>query len=210
MTVAGADPSAHKVIKLDLSKTIVVAGTVPPAAASSNTLGLAFSAAGITLGKSTAKITPGSDHRFSASFNTSGSKYLVAGRATGEVTLRTNTTTNAHQKFAAKATQAPLATIPGAVGLASIFFMAGYPGSVLRGMRRGRRRLSGIIALTLLGALFGLAAVAGVWLGMAKEPVIATLVVSILLGALGGLAAGFGGLQWGKRRRPRKVQAAAA
>jgi hypothetical protein len=208
VTVAGVDVSAGKVIKVDLSKPLVVAGTLPPAAASSNNLRLAFSAAGITLGKSTAKFTPGADHRFSANFNTSGSKYLVAGRATGEVTFLKDTATTAHRKFATKSTQAPLATIPGAVGLASLFFLAGYPGSVLRGMRRGRRRSSGLIALTLLGALFGLAAVAGVWLGAAKEPVVATLVVSIVLGALGGLAAGFGGLQWGKRRRPRRVQAA--
>ena len=209
ITVAGADPSAGKVIKVDLSKPIVVAGTLPSTATSSNSLRLAFSAAGITLGQSTAKFTTGSDHRFSASFNTSGSRYLVAGRATGEVTLLTGSVTTAQQKFAAKATQAPLATFPGAVGLATILFLAGYPGSVLRGMRRGRRRVSGNIALTLLGGLFGLAAVAGVWLGAAKEPVIATLVVAILVGALGGLVAGFGGLQWGKRRRPQRVQAAA-
>src|SRR5207302_9068360 len=107
-----------------LSKPIVVAGTLPSTATSSNSLRLAFSAAGITLGQSTAKFTPtGSDHRFSASFNTSGSRYLVAGRATGEVTLLTGSVTTAQQKFAAKATQAPLATFPGAVGLATISFL---------------------------------------------------------------------------------------
>ena len=52
ITVAGADPSAGKVIKVDLSKPIVVAGMLPPTATSSNSLRLAFSAAGITLGRS--------------------------------------------------------------------------------------------------------------------------------------------------------------
>jgi serine/threonine-protein kinase len=205
VTVNGIDVASGRAAKLDLSKPIVVAGKVPKAVPA-DALKLGFSAAGISLGTATSKITPAPDHTFSASFNTSGSRYLMAGRATGEVSVLAGPATVAHQSFEVRSTQSPLATIPGAVSIASLLFIAGYPNSVLRAMRRGRRRSSGVVAFVLLGALFGVAAVVAAWLTSTKEPTLGTAVVCMVVGALAGVATGLGGLQLGRRRKPIALQ----
>jgi serine/threonine-protein kinase len=209
VTLNGADIASGHLPKLDLSKPIVVAGKVP-AGASADAVKLGFSAAGISLGEATDKLTPNPDGTFSSTFNTSGSKLLLAGRATGKVTFAKAATTVAHRSFEVQSKQSPLATIPGAVTIASLLFIAGYPNSVMRGMRRGRRKASGVVAFAFLGALFGLAVVIAAWLSSAKEPVVGTLAACIAVGILGGLALGFAGLQLGRRRKPMPIEAALA
>jgi hypothetical protein len=206
VTVAGVDPTAGSLITVDLAQPVTVNGTLPATAAGANELSLGFSAAGVSLGKAKAPITPTPNGQFSATFKTSGSQYLVAGRATGEVAILKGATTAAHQSFAVKSKQSPWTTIPGAVGIASLLFIAGYPGSLLRAMRRGRKRASGVVGFVVLGGIFGVFAVVGAWLAASKEPVVTTLAVAMLVGAVAGIFAGLGGLQLARRRRPVDLQ----
>jgi len=206
VTVAGVDPTTDAVAKIDLDQPIVVAGTLPQSAASANQVALGFSAAGVSLGQAKTPITPGPDGKFSATFKTSGSKYLIAGRATGKVELNHDASVLANQSFGAKSTQPAYLTVPGVIMIASLLFIAGYPASILRGMRRGRKKVTGTVGLTILGGLFGVFVVCGMWLFGGKEPVSGTLAASVVVGMLGGFAAGLGGLQLGRRRRPVQVQ----
>jgi serine/threonine-protein kinase len=206
VTVAGVDPTSGRLITVDLSQPVTVNGTLPQTAAGANELSLGFSAGGVSLGKAKATIAPTPNGQFSATFKTSGSQYLVAGRATGEVAIVKGASTAAKQSFAVKSKQSPWTTIPGAVGIASLLFIAGYPNSLLRAMRRGRKRASGVLGFIVLGGLFGVFAVVGAWLAASKEPVLTTLAASVLVGAVAGVFAGLGGLQLARRRKPVDLQ----
>ena len=80
-------------------------------------------------------------------------------------------------------------------------FVLAYAESLLRSLRRGRKRVTGTVGLVIIGALTGVAAVIVSWLIGRAEPVPATTVVCVLLGAVAGGAAAVAAVRVSYRRR---------
>lgn len=197
VTVNGVDPAIGQVVPADLERPVTVAGT----AADATGVRLSFTVAGIPLGSARSETVPGPDGRFSAQVDASGSRYLVAGRATAELTLEGPDPGPLRQAFAVRSTQPPLLTAPGAAGLGLALFAIAYAESLLRSLRRGRKRVSGTAGMVTVGAVFGLAAVTFAWLVAAREPVPATVGACALFGSGAGLAAAQAAIIASHRRR---------
>ena len=92
--------------------------------------------------------------------------------------------------------------MPGGVGIALTLFVLAYAESLLRSLRRGRKRVTATIGMAVIGALLGVTMVVGVWLVARQEPVVATVAVCAALGMVGGAGGG--------HRRPTGSASAAA
>jgi hypothetical protein len=206
VTVAGVDPTAGKVVHLDLAKPIRVAGTLPATAAGADTVKLSFVAADIELGAASVPLTAGPDGRFVAYFRTTGGRYLVTGRATGKVSLLAGASSRARQFFTVRSDQWSLATIPAIVTIFSLYSLFGRITWLMRSMRRGRRRRSGPVRMAFLGAVGGVALVLVAWIAGRSEPLLATAGVAALLGAVAGLTAGLGAVAVADARAARAAE----
>jgi double zinc ribbon protein len=200
LAVAGVDPTAGKVVRLDLSKPIKVAGTLPAVAAGVDTVRLSFVAADIELGTASVPLVAGPDGRFVTYFRTTGGRYLVTGRATGEITLLAGASNRARQFFTVRSDQWSIATIPAVVTIFSLYSLLARITWLLRSLRRGRRRRSGPVRMAFLGALGGVALVLVAWIAGGTEPLVATAGVAALLGACAGLTAALGAVAVGEDR----------
>ena len=105
---------------------------------------------------------------------------------TGEVKLTGASQDKGAQEFAVETAQSPFLSLPGAVGIGLALFVLAYAESLLRSLRRGRRKVTAPIGLTIIGAVGGLAAVIISWLAGAAEPTTPTVLVCALLGAGAG------------------------
>jgi hypothetical protein len=98
--------------------------------------------------------------------------------------------------------------LPGAVAIASALFLAAYSESVLRLVRRGRRRRTGVATLVVLGGPLGCAVGLLAALVAGREPGVPTMVLAGLAGGGAGLAAGRAGVAVGRFRRLARARAA--
>jgi serine/threonine-protein kinase len=98
-----------------------------------------------------------------------------------------------------------LLTVPGGVALALLLVVFAYAESILKSMRRGRKRVSGPPGLAIVGALAGVLAVAAAWVAGDVEVTRSSLVVCALLGAASALAAAWGARRLSRRRPVRRL-----
>ncbi len=188
--VAGVDAASGTPVHLDLSKPFSVAGT----SAVPGRVVVRFSALGIPLGSGSARISPrhagaatssaAGTRRFVVSVDASGARYLAVGLVTGEVILPNGAT----HRFPVVPTGSAWLSVPGAVGIALVLFVIAYAESLLRSLRRGRKRITGTVDMVGVGVLFGVAAVWLAWLSGISQPLITTTAVCAVLGAGAGLA----------------------
>jgi serine/threonine-protein kinase len=204
VTIAGIDPATARVVRLDLSKPIPIAGTLPPSAAQADSVKLTFKASDVELGSAAAGIVPTPDGTFSATFKTSGGRYLLAGKAAAQLEFLRGEGTAAHQNFVVRSTQWALATIPAIVSLVGMWALLNRIGWIWRAMYKGRRRRFGPLRLAGLGALAGAVLVGIAWLVLARAPMLSTVVVCAALGAAAGLCGGMAALYLGDQRRARR------
>ena len=87
-----------------------------------------------------------------------------------------------------------------------LLFVIAYAESLLRSLRRGKRTTTGVVGLTLVGALFGVDLVGIAWVLAKQVPTVTTLVACAVVGAGAGLAVALGGVRIGRRRRFRRIQ----
>jgi hypothetical protein len=208
VTVAGVPVTPKSVLTLDLSQPVSITGALPDAAAGADKVKLAFTAGGLTVGSAEGPLSAGSGGQFSSSLDLSSYKYIVGGRTVAQLSLEANGVAKATTSFKAKAKQSSLLTAPGAIAIAAVLFAVAYAESLLRALRRRRKRITGPIGLVLVGALVGLIAVVWAWLIASVDPTTTSLVVCAVIGAGSGLAAGIAGVRIGKYRRQRRRAAA--
>ncbi|QLY30249.1 protein kinase [Nocardia huaxiensis] len=183
--VAGVDPAVGTPVELDLSKAvpITVSGVDADSARLSwNVLGQRVGGAETPLQGETAVPVP-------------LSPYVAAGDLTGELTLSRNGSEVAAYRFGVRSTQRSVTTaLAAGIVLLALFALA-YAESNARSLRRGSARFAATVGLTVSAGLLGVAAMGVSWILFGHEPTVTTLV----LGAVGGAAAGFA-LAMGCRR----------
>ena len=157
-------------VELDLAEPVTVAGTLPAGAAPDAGVALELSALGIPLGSASTTAQASDGGSFTATLDATGSRYLVAGRATAEVIVRNGNETVDRRTFPVTSTQSPLLTAPGLAGIVLVLFVFGYAESLLRSRRRGRKAISATAGMLVIGALAGAAAVVAAWLAGGDEP----------------------------------------
>jgi double zinc ribbon protein len=202
LTVAGVDPTLGQPVTIDLSNPTRVEGAIPPGAAGADSVRLGFKVAGIDLGAATVPIVIQQDGRFVTYFrNSGGGRYLIAGDTTGEVALVEGAATLQSQTFDAHVEHRSLLTLPLIITLVGIYSLFWRVTSLLRSLRRGRRRRTGPLRLGLLGAVGGCAMVVIAWILGIHEPTVPSIVLSAAFGAAAGVCAGLSALALGDRRR---------
>ncbi|MFN2504418.1 MAG: protein kinase [Acidimicrobiales bacterium] len=196
--VAGVDAAAGAVA-LDLADVVIVEGRLPGGVP--DQVRLALSIGGIGVGSASGTTELGADGSFRAVVDLAGSRYVAAGRTTGQLDLLSGGRSVGSRSFAVRSTRSGPLSLPGAVGIAALLFLVAYAESVLRLLRRGRRRRTGVATLVLLGGPLGCAVALVAALLAGREPGLLTMVLAGLAGGGAGLAAGRAGVSVGRFRR---------
>lgn len=202
VTIAGTDPTTGHAVIIDMSKPVEVkvAASAPP----SDQVKLSLNLAGHAVTSATAPVTPGGPQ---VGLNVSG-HYLLSGRYTGQVTLSNRATgvTAATYTFKTQTSQSGFESIAGLLPFLLFLFVLAYAESLMRSLRRGKRLVSSVIGLTIIGALIGVDVVGLVWVLAHRQPTITGVIVCAILGAASGFAAGLGGSRVGRQRRYKRAQ----
>ncbi|MEY2566123.1 MAG: hypothetical protein QOE35_652 [Actinomycetota bacterium] len=207
ITVAGADPSAGTLMTLDFAKPFTLTGRIPPNAAGANQLKLSFSTAGVPLGTGGTKLALNPDGTFTSSVDATVTRYLMSGKSTGKVRyIGPDGATLATREFEAASTQKWYLTAPFWLAVLVLVMSLSYSESILRTLRRGRKRVPGVIGLTVLGVPVGLAISAMAWGVLNREPTKATVAATVAFACAGGLVGAWGGIQSGRRRRSKREE----
>lgn len=147
-----------------------------------------FSVAGIPLGSAEGKVVI-VESGTSAQIDARSLEYFLAGETRGEVVVKGGPNQQP-VVFTAKTTQNSFLTVPGIASIALLLFAAAYMEATMRSMRRGRRKMGGVIELAVLGGIVGATLLLLSWLVQAKSPTIAGLGACALLGTAAGAALG--------------------
>jgi serine/threonine-protein kinase len=135
-----------------------------------------------------------------------GGHYLLSGSYTGTVTLLHQGQVTATYAFKTHTSQSGFESIAGAIPFLLFLFVLAYVESLLRSLRRGKRTITSIAGLTIIGALVGIDLVGLVWVLAKHDPTVATLIVCAVLGAASGFTAGLGAARVGRQRRYKRAQ----
>jgi serine/threonine-protein kinase len=181
LTVGSA--SAAGPVAVDLTRDFALAGAGAPAGAGPLTARLTLSAAGIPLGESTAPTTAAGKGWRATVKPPPYARWVAGGAITGEVTLTRGGATTS-QQFTVQPDQTPLLSVMGAGSILLILFALAYLESVVRSLRRGRRRHTGPVLAAGTGLLFG----AAVWMLasvlLLQVPAAGTGMACAILGAI--------------------------
>lgn len=200
VSIGGVDVAAGERIELDLSEDLTVRVTDDALAAAVDVVELELGYAGIPVATSSALLRDGE-----ATLDPGIAQRTVGGSASGTLRLLTGTGVEAEQELAVDASQARYVTAPFVLGvLVLLLALANLEGS-LKPLRSGRRRLLSTLGAFLWGALggAGLVLVAGA-LGL-SEPTLPAIIVTAILGALGGVASATARIGLVRRARVRRA-----
>ena len=201
VAVGGIDPTSGHVVPVDLTNPVPIATS--PTAPQADHVRLALSLLGrrVTSG---AALMPATGAR-TATVNLGG-HFLLGGAFTGTISLLHQGRTVGTYDFGVRTTQSAFASVSGAAPFLLFLFLLAYAESFLRSLRRGKRSVTAVPGLTVIGALFGADVVGLVWVLAKHRPTLAALVACAVLGAAAGLAAGLGGARIGRQRRYKRAQ----
>jgi len=199
----GLDPSSGQVIPVNLAQSVTVSGVLPAAARAANQVQLSFSVAGIPLGHLSSPFTANPSGQFTAALTSTSARYLVASQTPTKLRFLSGSTVVAQDSFLLRSHQSPFLSVPGAVAIALVLFVAAYIESLLRTLRRQRKKVSAYVGLAILGGLVGVTAVVWAWLIAATQPSSTSFVACAVIGAAGGVAAALAAARMGLRRRMR-------
>jgi len=204
--VAGVDPARAGTVELDLADLVTIEGG--PRSGSPDRVRVALSMGGIGLGSAEGRTEVQPDGSFRATVDLADMRYLAAGRTTAELTLLRAGRKVGSRGFFVRSSRPGLLTLPGLVAIAAAMFLVAYGESVLRLLRRGKRRRSGVATLVVLGGPLGCAIALLATLVAGREPTLVTMVLAGLAGGGAGLAAGRAGIAVGRFRRLAQPQKA--
>jgi serine/threonine protein kinase len=208
LTVAGMDATGNSTVRLDLAEPVAIQlRELPPQAAGATRVQLGTSVAGVALPASTAEPLAASDQGLVAMVEADSLRFLIAGEATGEVRLLAGDEVVLGHEFVLDSEQPAFLTVPGVVVVGLLLFLLAYVESLLRPLRRGRRRVTGLVGMGILGAGVGLVLVPFAWLLGGAEPTMTTAVVSMLLGTGAAISAALAAIRVGRRARIRPRRA---
>lgn len=207
VSLAGLDPSSGDLLTLDFAKEFTLTGRLPANAPNADNVRLSFSTAGVPLGSGGTKLALNPDGTFTSGVDATITRYLMSGKSTGKLQFRSADGTGlATREFEVATKQKPWLTAPFWLSLLLLLLSLSYSESMLRALRRGRKRVMGIAGLALLGVPVGFAISALAWGLLDREPTQATVAVTIAFAVAGGLVAAWGGIQSGRRRMSKREE----
>jgi serine/threonine-protein kinase len=206
VTVAGHDPTAKGRVPIDLNNQIpIVVRHLPASVGTPLTAQLVLSLGGVNVVRSTSVPFVHGAAGWRTVVDASAGRYIVGGKLSGALKLtgRQGTVTD---DFGVQAARSPFGTFVGVLGLVLLLIVVAYAESLLRGLRRGRRRQNraAVVGLVVVGAFGGLTATLWGWMLGIAGPTLVSLVVPMAVGAVAGLLAGLAARQVGNRARAQR------
>ncbi len=207
VTVAGRDPAVGGRVPINLDQPIpITARNLPAGGGASETAQLVLSLGGVSVVRSTPVPFvhgPAGSH---TTVDASSGRYVVGGKLAAALRLSgpQGTVTD---DFGVQAARSPFGTFGGVVGIVLLLFVVAYAESLLRSLRRGRRRdnrSAAVAGLVVVGAVGGVSATLWGWMLGIAGPTLVSFVLTACLGAIAGLLAGLAGIQVGERTRARR------
>lgn len=200
-SVAGVDVTSDDPAVVDFAESIPVrVDGGAPAARGAEEIRLGFSVAGIPLiGSSAEPFAPDTEIELEANAN----RFLAAGVVQGELELLDGEgSVIATHELGVEREGSSFPTLPGIATVAATLVLLAYAESVLRPLRRrARRRVTGTVALMIVGAGLGVVAFSYAWLLKATEVTVPGAAVCAGAGAAAGLVAALTAIQIGRRAR---------
>ncbi len=202
--VAGHDPAAGGRIPINLDNLIPIrVQHLPAGAGVPTTAQLVLSLGGVAFIHSTSTPFVHGPSGLLTTVDASAGRYIVGGNLTAALKLSGpgGTVTD---DFGVQATRSPFVTFVGIVGIVLLLIVVAYAESLLRSLRRGRRRdnrTAAVVGLAVVGALGGVAATLWGWMLGITAPTLAPFVLAAAVGAVAGLLAGLAGRRVGERTR---------
>ena len=207
VTVAAHDPAVGGRVPLNLDHQIpITVRHLPADIGTPRTAQLDLSLGGVQVVRSTAVPFVRGSSGLETTMDASAGRYIVGGKLDGLLTL-SGPRGRVTDDFGVKAARSPFATFGGVVGIVLLLFVVAYTESLLRSLRRGRRRdnrTASIAALVVVGLVGGVTTVLWGWMLQIAAPSFLPFVVCGVLGAAAGLLAGLAGRQVGERTRARR------
>jgi hypothetical protein len=207
VTVAGHDPAASGRVPMDLNRSIpIVVGNLPSADGTPTTAQLVLSLGGVSIVRSTSAPFVHRSGELMTTVDASAGRYIVGGKLSATLRLLGGSRT-VNDDFGVQAARSAFATFGGALGLVLLLVVGAYAESLLRSLRRGRRRdnrVAAVVGLVFVGAIGGLTATLWGWMLSIDSPALVSFIVPAVLGAAAGLLAGMAAWQVGDRTRARR------
>ena len=203
VTVAGHDPAAGGRVSINLDNPVpIVVSRLPGRVGVPESARLRLSVGGLSVVHSTTVPFTGGSGRLVANVDASAGRYVVGGKLSADLELIGSQGT-VNDNFGVQATRSPFGTFGGVFGIVLLFVVAAYAESLLRTLRRGRRRntRAAVTGMVIVGAVGGFTAALWGWLLLIAAPTLVGLVVPAALGAVAGLVAGLAARQAGERAR---------
>jgi len=207
VTVAGHDPAVGGRVPINLDQPIpITVRNLPAGGGAPDTAQLVLSLGGVSVVRSTPVPLVHGRVGWRTTLDASSGRYLLGGKLAGTLKLSgpRGTVTD---DFGVQVARSPLATFGGVVGIVLLLFVVAYAESLLRSLRRGRRRdnrTAAMAGLVAVGAVGGVSATLWGWMLGIAGPTFVPFVVTAVLGAIAGLLAGLAGRQVGERTRARR------
>ncbi len=180
LTVGGANAAAP--VTADLTSDLSLKGAGAPAGTGPLTATVRLSAAGIPLGESTGPATANSERWEATVEPPPYARWVAGGAVSGEVELRRGDQT-VTQRFTVEPDRTPLLSVMGAGSVLLVLFALSYLESIVRSVRRGRRRHTGPVLAGGVGLLLG----GAIWLLVSvllrQVPAAGTGITCAVLGA---------------------------
>jgi serine/threonine-protein kinase len=207
VTVAGHDPAAGGRVPINLNGTIpIVVGNLPAADGRPTKAQLVLSLGGVSIVRSTSAPFAHRAGGLTTTVDASAGRYIVGGKLSATLKLLGGSRT-VSDSFGVQAARSPFATFGGVLGLVLLLVVGAYAESLLRSLRRGRRRdnrVGAVVGLVIVGAFGGLTATLWGWMLGIDSPGIVSFVVPAVVGAATGLLAALAAWQVGDRTRARR------
>lgn len=200
LEVAGVDPATGELPAIDLTDafTVTLGSTAPPADAVEFDLSLWDVPLGVT---ARGEVQGEQDGARSARLNLGGARFTAASTVAADLRLLDSEAEVAAYRFGVRNVQQPFLTLPGLLVVGVLLFALAYAESFLRHLRRGQRRVIGVIGVMITGAGIGAALVGVAWLAADRPPLPAVAAAAVVLAAFAGLAAGLAARRTSRRRR---------
>ena len=206
MEVSGVPLRAGAVPSLDLSDPVVVRVLANGPAAAAARLSLVL--LGHQAFQSRAPLVSEGNGVRTAHIDLSKARYVVTGHTTAQVDLLKDGPSNAaavgYWRFIAQLTQPAWLNVEGIALIVLVLFSLAYIEQFARVLRRGRRRPTATVGLTIFVALLAVTMVGIAWLAAGQQPTLAGAVVCAVLGAVSGFAAAVALYRGGRLRRLRR------
>lgn len=199
-TLAGAD-LAGGVRTVDLSRPVeLVLRRLPAELPDVTAARLRLVVGGVTVGSAVSDLD-GPTRELRAFLDARASRYVAVGRLTAAVDLVADGRVVLTQEVAVRASRSSLASVPGALALVVAAIVMAYAESLLRPLRRGRRRLGSFVGMSLVGGGTGVLLAAAVWMSGLAELVVPAAAATAVLAAGAGVMLAVATARVGAARR---------